>query len=126
MDERNYGSLEACQRLHAAGIVLETDMRWYKGPGYTRLYESGIKSNLPSVPAPSMAEVWRMLPITHQTKNFGNTPLIMMAEEDGQVVVGYGPIMLCQIVNTNPTDALIDLLIWTVEQRKEEHHDRQT
>ena len=111
MNPDNYGSREACERLFKAGIVLETEKRWYKGPGYVRLYDADIKSNLPSVSAPSMAEVLR------EFKNLTGNDLIEILERidpdigrDGQPMVLnviYKMVELCKNI-----DALIDLRIW--------------
>ena len=108
MDERNYGSLEACQRLYAAGIVPETEVWW-------RLSRSGHNASLTRVnkhtdchcedlrryiPAPSMAEAWRRLPAMSVIgKDYGEVTYVAFKKD-------------YKISNANPTDALIDLLIW--------------
>ena len=121
MNQNNYASLEAAQRLHDAGIVLETDCFWGEvaGRGWIIIapleyFREDVKKNGP--PAPSMAEVWRELPKdTAVCKNDSETW--------AQVEYGYGgggfdskesadKTLDSTQRNTNPTDALIDLLIW--------------
>jgi hypothetical protein len=109
MNPDNNATLEASKRLAENGIVLETEKHWYR-------YATGwLDEELPNteseceIPRPSMAEVWRELPQSAMDKwNDGTfrcwTPL--------------GPIP--PISNPNPTDALIELLIWLKEQGKEE------
>jgi hypothetical protein len=118
MNPLNYASLEASKRLYEAGIVLETDMVFEK---HTWLCSQGSASKWVLIlrsfagreskilPAPSMAEVWRELPET--TEHDGITYYIAMEKEDGGITECW---VRDDIVfsNTNPTDALIDLLIW--------------
>ena len=111
MDERNVGTLEACQRLVKAGIVLETDFYWaeFINSGWqliTGMY--GKTGYLHIVPAPSMAEVWRELPNISVSIRSSKKETHVWLEED-----------CYDEFNTNPTDALIDLLVWVTEQRKE-------
>ena len=135
MDERNYGSFEAGQCLQAAGIMLETEKVWYTFPCESdgtdwkwKLGEIGreVDKYVKHYPAPSMAEVWReLLGILSVNKRWYELRLIKV---DDITQVGYWWLTECLIEfqnRINPADALIDLLIW-VEQRKEEHHDRQT
>ena len=100
MNTQNYASLEASKRLHDAGIVLETDVVWARD-------ENGV---LESCPAPSMAEVWRELPDDIDGHELG------MGKEDGESYVFYKSLKDFPY-NTNPTDALIDLLIWVRSER---------
>ena len=60
MNLSNYSSLEASQRLVAAGIVLETEAYWHCCNGFCEL--KSFKDGKINYPAPSMAEVWRELP----------------------------------------------------------------
>jgi len=62
----------------------------------------------PEYPAPSMAEVWRELPIGSLITKCRNGEITHLS--------GFGEY---SIANTNPTDALIDLLIWLIWARKE-------
>jgi hypothetical protein len=108
----NYGSLEACQRLAEAGIVVETDMMWHCAHGFAELksatkYPSTIGHDYPAL---SMAEAWRMLP------PYIGAQRLTVHKNDIYTECCYGTGEIK--VNTNPTDALIDLLIW-VEKRKE-------
>ena len=125
----DYASLEASKRLVDAGIVLETEFSYYQekpssNPNihsfgflqeemeFKRLFSGGEtlsgNKNLYNqvIPAPSMAEVWRELPSdcivqtgiqTYATAGFG------MKDKD--------------FYSINPTDALIDLLIWVRKEK---------
>ncbi len=109
MNTENYASLEASQRLFSSGIVLETEKCWIQlANGKHSLTNKRKPRRLwfrdSDTPAPSMAEVWRELP-----KGTG------MEMRDGYT--------LCWLFgaetfkNTNPVDALIDLLILVVERK---------
>ena len=124
MNENNYASLEASKRLDKAGIVLETDVWWYKLSSGWHLAQFPTKVIPPSIdnalPAPSMAEVWRELPpsIDHEHSTYNKTLKGFGAAE----VAAFENLenrSLKHFPNINPTDALIDLLIW-VTTRKEE------
>ena len=111
MNELNYASLEASKRLVDAGIVLVTDVQWiYRvkkgvwGGGHYELY-TGIDT--PSIPAPSMAEVWRELP---------EGTIFMKA--NGKIHCSFGDKGVLH--SSNPADALIDLLIWVKGESKGE------
>ncbi len=104
----NYASREASKRLEDAGIVLETDYVWYLHKHW-RLFPCKTLTHFQlskAVPAACFTEVWRELP-----KGAG------VEMRDGYT--------LCWIFgaetfkNVNPTDALVDLLIWV---RKEARH----
>ncbi|MBE3145097.1 MAG: hypothetical protein IMZ61_14440 [Planctomycetes bacterium] len=101
MNPLNYATLPACQKLAEKGIVLETERFWYLSPfdkwELSHDYD-GLK-DIEHIPAPSMAEVWRELP---EFAHCG-APWNAMRQEK----------------NINPTDALIDLLIWVAEFPKE-------
>ena len=66
MNELNYASLEASKKLYEAGIVLETECYWhfndykYEWQLERRDY---FTENIGLIPAPSMSEVWRELPL---------------------------------------------------------------
>jgi len=123
MNPNNYGSQPACQRLADAGIVLETELWWtLVGSGYGddwqwQLSFSNKRDYLSpndyqikeSYPAPSMTEVWRELQKTGRAFQIETDGAVSHTREiwDTQV-----------FTSTNPTDALIDLLIW-VRQRRE-------
>jgi hypothetical protein len=127
----NHATLEASQRLHAKGIVLETEAVWchystdkFSHPnkwslGYRGLVESDPrKDDRPFIPAPSMAEVWRelpeMIPYCHKvywlTLIKGSKASIAdyVCTDGSSLFIAKG---LKAYENTNPTDALIDLLI---------------
>ena len=133
MNPNNYASLEASKRLVEAGIVLETEAIWRKNrdrrvePGYY-LTRKALYHRKTDIPAPSMAEVWRELP---KLIVYGGLVLekVLCQRDDSddnfasycwEPTSGY-----CEAKalykNTNPTDALIDLLIWV---RKEASHER--
>jgi hypothetical protein len=111
MNLLNYGSPEACQKLYAKGIVLETDAIWvldWKANIWMLMDLHEKVENWRScdcIPAPSMAEVWRELP-----EEFSEFELYKDGN-DTRINVQRPPFL--QITNTNPTDALIDLLIFT-------------
>lgn len=114
MNPLNYASLEASKKLVDAGIVLITDVQWiYRvkrgvwGGGHYELY-TGIDT--PSIPAPCFTDVWRELPWV--IDNYG---LISMNKVDNITCCGYRKGMAIRepkFESENPTDALIDLLVW--------------
>ena len=125
MNTQNYASLEASKGLVDAGIVLETDFCWslinpedphphHKSGDKPRLtewdYIDPIKDHNPltKFPAPSLAEVWRELEKHKASLYFSNDVTLAVIEASPS------------FYNINPTDALIDLLIWVREQRKEQ------
>jgi hypothetical protein len=133
MNPLNYASPEACQRLHAKGIVLETDCYhrvWVAKATNTPCSQVATKDQMlwnkhgddvgdgrdmdgvVYIPAPSMAEVWREL-ISRGWPPCSDGMSFWLCNDDNEVVTD-------EIIDTNPTDALIDLLIWVTEQRKEE------
>jgi hypothetical protein len=119
MNPLNVGSLEACQRLQEKGIVLETEAKWIIWP--TGLIELVGRAeyrdaDVSVCPAPSMAEVWRELP---ESIKWRGTWRHLTIEKIGDVTSAYYRTNGIPSNETNPTDALIDLLIWTVEQGKE-------
>lgn len=107
MNPLNYGTLPACQRLQKAGIVLETEVIWYRrqDTGEIELCLTPRNPTKIVCPAPSMAEVWRELP--------DGTEIFKQGEEN------IGWFRNGRTIDANPTDTLIDLLIWSAEQRKE-------
>jgi hypothetical protein len=131
MNPLNSATLEASKRLVDKGIVLETD-HYYCPIGlkdgdrnnrspenivYEIRYKDGrFACGLSHdyykrcIPAPSMAEVWRELPGGVQIHKWR-----------GVSIAGDGKFILLEKgkYSTNPTDALIELLIWLKEQRKE-------
>ena len=110
MNDKNYASLEASKRLFSSGIVLKTEASWdWNGREYVL---SPAGTLLPGFPAPSMAEAWRELPdeeASHVRKVFNGKTII--SKHKGSRVIE-------EIVYINPTDALIDLLIWVRKQEE--------
>lgn len=121
----NYASLEASKRLIEAGIVLETKIVHYHDPISGEWKLSCIDLlyvGVANFPAPSMAEVWRELP--WHIDNYGEL-MITGGSIPGTLYCGYRKGLSSReplFVNyDNPTDALIDLLIWV---RKEKGNER--
>jgi hypothetical protein len=112
VNEQNYASREASERLVKAGIVLETDSWW-------RYYGGIIPPDLIEnkdffvtdgyCPAPSMAEVWRELPEWTTIRKIAGTSVCWIEDTPK-----FGPDPFAKI---NPTDALIDLLIWARKEK---------
>ena len=129
MNELNYASLEVSKKLHDAGIVLDTDVVWAwidqnpKGTiseAYLKptLY---LKSLLPNtwftciVPAPCFVEVWRELPLQTYIKKMDNiSTMAWICDEHSGLESQF-------IINEDPTDALIDLLIWVRKEQGNEN-----
>ena len=108
MNQLNHCSLAAAKRLQAAGITLETDFMWVRNDsGWSLLPNSSIGVWAESLPAPSMAEVWRELPdgslITKHWKKANKSACWCVSSP--------------YIENQNPTDALVDLLIWVRKEK---------
>lgn len=104
MNPLNYASLPASKRLVEAGIVLETDLMWRKVIGNDRKEYFLLSEFEGEFPAPSMAEVWREL------RSYGQFPCSdgdnwWLCDDNAENI---SP----EMSDTNPTDALIDLLIF--------------
>ena len=119
MNQLNYASREASDRLYDAGIVLETEKMWSR----PYLDEPWISINSDDshlstdVPAPSMTEVWRELPEEVEHRGVGSWILSM-----NKMTVGYcrGGIYAHFVkIDINPTDVPIDLLIWVRKEKGE-------
>ena len=109
MNELDYGSREACQRLVDAGIILETEFYWFYWNEKWHGHDAGTYKVQKKIPRPSMAEVWRELKtdtIFHFSITNGVTDIWPLLPEGD-----YRPLFK----NTNPTDSLIDLKIWLSE-----------
>ena len=123
MNDVNYASLEASKRLVDAGIVLETEWVWFHGTkGTWHLSERWLSYEASHIPAPSMAEVWRELPETAlqpcRDTTTGYCHEYLSLQKDGDLTVaGYGEYSEIGR-NSNPTDALINLLIWVRKEAK--------
>ena len=122
MNTQNFARLEACKRLVEAGIVLETDFYWVKlitrDEWVLSTLDNVVLKFYESIPAPSMAELWRELPFQSYIKKLddGRT-LVWICDDnaDGKYIESN------MIVNINPTDALIDLLIFIRKEIKDKH-----
>jgi len=112
MNKLNYATLEASKRLIDAGMAIMTDVvRIVFVDGSDKLFPSHFpinSANHPEVdtiyPAPSMAEVWRELPDIHN--EYGITMMKYLGDTWCKYYDPHG------FASTNPTDALIGLLIW--------------
>jgi len=118
MNNLNYATLEASKKLHDAGIVFETDWYWVKlitrDEWVLSRLDNVVINFYESIPAPSMAEVWRELPFQSYIKKLDDgSTLVWICDDgaDGKYIESN------MIANTNPTDALIDLLIWTRKEK---------
>ena len=109
MNTKNYASLEASKRLFDAGIVLETEFCWARDDKgwYFRSYENYEREVLESVSAPSMTEVLEELP--------NNTAFLK--NKVYYASVGGSDNEYKEFVGANPTDALINLLIFVRKDR---------
>ena len=109
MNSNNYGSREACEKLFKAGVVLETEHCWYPSIFLDKwLLKNSKWKDGKKLPAPSMAEVWRKLP---------EEAILHIYFDSRGTVIEYrlASLTICvakTVYDTNPTDALIDLLIW--------------
>lgn len=139
MNEMNYASLEASKKLVEAGTVLETESVWYYKENLHVTNTDGssprkwqlIRTNTilfekekylhPDflVFAPSMAEVWRELPeeiVENKIQYWKVLSSQLEVAESEYASPIRTPII--HFENTNPTDALINLLIWIREREK--------
>ncbi len=121
MNPLNYASLEASQRLVEVGIVLWTEAYYSEtiyidSPFFTEVPQGStnaarqpIKVSIERhIPKPQMAEVWRELPEgTELVKGKDITTAWLMVND----------FMSGDNQNTNPTDALIGLLIWARKEK---------
>lgn len=101
----NYATLPAAQRLVEAGILIKSDFIWAKGDTAWNLIPGGsVGIWMGSIPAPCFTEVWRELPgwvVYRMEKQYGYYLIDTLA---GDHVIEFS--------SFNPTDCLIDLLIW--------------
>jgi len=130
MNPLNYASLEASKRLVEAGIVLETEAGWYKifRPGchsfdmVLSMRSGNEKFYGDNYPAPSMAEVWRELPETIDEYDLTCEKIFNGGMQAGYTTYDVSGLRWKVLLNAaNPTDAMIDLLIWV---RKASHEGR--
>ena len=109
-EEDGYGTREACQKLIEAGIEVETDSYWCDNLGWVTL-RSGDDVPVESCdwkiyPALSMFEAWRELP---KGQSYSISSIYEFDDRGWKVIVTMNG---HSFKNVNPTDALIDLLIW--------------
>lgn len=116
MNNLNYASLEASKKLHDAGIVLETDCYWHFNDWkyeWQLKYRDYFIENWGLVPAPSMAEVWRELPEQYEDE------YLRVFKDGDRTFCGrsrYGE-YANGLSSKNPTDALINLLIYIRKEK---------
>ena len=118
MNTQNFARLEACKRLVEAGIVLETDFYWVKlitrDEWVLSTLDNVVLKFYESIPAPSMAEAWRELP-EHITKG-GTIQYLEMGKTGSKTYAAYD-FADDYILFDNPTDALIDLLVYIRKEK---------
>jgi hypothetical protein len=108
MNIKNYASFEASKRLVDAGIVLETEAYWIRVANSPMMLVDNRHGADEYYPATSMTDVWRELPqLIHKYQ-------LTIKGEVSNALVGYSSRedWLYYVRDSNPTDALIDLLIW--------------
>jgi len=130
MNQDNYCSLEAAQRLVDAGIVLDTEcfydlkseLHLNRGMTGKRLVREGC------LPAPCFAELWRELP----EKIVGSDGVEYLLSLDKTKVTTTGVVVTTAcyedvssdgytqrfFAKANPADALAELLIWVKGQEE--------
>jgi hypothetical protein len=132
MNPLNHATLEASNRLVDAGIVLETEKVWVQIPNLYATNKDGSSplrwecrdkaygSYSDFIPAPSRTEVWRELPEWTSDED----GWLEITKDGEEIDVGYhsksshsNPFF----TSTNPTDALIDLLIWVRKEKEDEY-----
>jgi len=141
MNPNNYASLEASQRLVEAGVMLETDFYWYVYnedmcrsliaadkaiPAPYLVNRASVRTRIGSiptayVPAPSMAEVWRELPETIDEYDLTCEKIFNGGMQAGYTTYDVSGLRWKVLLNAaNPTDAMIDLLIWVRKEASDE------
>jgi hypothetical protein len=117
-----YGTMLACQALKAAGIVMETEAVHtipYVGKPYLQ-YKIliGTEYGEQYVLAPNMSELWRELP---EEKGIDTCICDLTICKNGDITFAsycWYQEALIQFKNTNPCDALAELLIWVKGEKK--------
>jgi hypothetical protein len=107
MNKENYASVGACKRLIDAGIYLKSDTHWHnKGDDDWEIVINDYWTEGSVLPCVSMSELWRELP--------AETILYK-----GQVHTEAYRTFNAQSskMNTNPCDALAELLIWVRKEK---------
>lgn len=111
MNELNYASFEASKKLYEAGIVLGTDAVWYEDyttsrPRWIILHRGVLNTTEKTLPAPSMTELLREMPIETSVEK---------TDDGGYIVPAWK--WNRYYCNENPADALIELLIWLRKEK---------
>jgi hypothetical protein len=121
LNPNNYGTREACQRLAAKGIVMETDCVWVEHLNrvVTKLDYEEHYSGINCIPTVQFTEVWRELPESVKWNDMWHH---LTVEKLGDETSCYYRTNGKVSNNTNPTDALIDLLIWVKAQKEEQNN----
>ena len=123
MDELNYASLSASKKLVENGIVLETDAVWGKLDTCDYgLFYSWQYANDDCIPAPCFTDVWKELPEEYDTETRHLELQVDKIKRVDEVIVTSANYIYNDTENgccvykffakENPTDALIDLLVW--------------
>jgi hypothetical protein len=127
MNPLNYGSREACERLHKAGVVVETDFvyfrygeKWVIRSKWCAGHDLSIIPDL-CIPAPTLSEVWRELPQDIYYKTMCCSLMLWKFNKGKFTEVGYWwhDQIIKSFLSENPTDAAIELLIWLKGERHE-------
>jgi hypothetical protein len=116
MNPLNYTSLDISKGLLEAGIVLETEAVWFGSlSGWILAPKENNYSSF--IPAPNLSELWRELPAhiddsylelcKYKTENKTCASYVEIREEGGWAEEVDGSFFK----NTNPCDALAELLI---------------
>jgi len=115
MNNLNYASLEASKRLVDAGIVLETEAHWIRVANSPMMLVENRYGADEHYPAPSMAEVWKELPNTYSTDTDVRLKTLMSYQAGYKALKDDVGVWFSY--DTNPTDALIDLLIFIRKEK---------
>lgn len=112
MSELDHASLEASKKLVENGIFLKTDFFYvntFSDMGWIFRAKGEFNDEDDFIPAPCFTDVWRELPFQSYIKKLDDgSTLVWICDDDadGKYIESN------MIANTNPTDALIDLLVW--------------
>jgi hypothetical protein len=121
MNTQNYASLEACQRLVEAGIVLETEFYHTVCWGRNEIVNKKHRELYPEdvyYPAPSMAELWRVLPDGFLVN--GSWAELFISKFGERTSCGYSiehHIIERVVGSINPADALAELLMFVRREK---------
>jgi hypothetical protein len=125
MNKDNYASVESSQLLTDNGISISTDVWWchVRGENWYLLEDPNNSEFDIIISAPSMAEVWRKLPefIMGDVPDAESNQFPYWDIEitkDGDFTTAQYSGRSGKYENTNPVDALIELLIWVKKRSK--------